>query len=587
MERSSLAHLPLRRVASLVQQRLDAGKIDSACGVLRSWLAAVPSQSLQPENMNPRLRQLLVDTTRSSLERAASSSTVSHSSLKSFAAFATTAGDWKLALSAMSRLQAGGSTPDPAAVSQLLHGGNASHVIHWAQRNEIRVDRVMALKVLAAQGSWRAALTMAKAFDKSMKYEENYTAGVLIPYLANGGNWQQAARVLRNAMLQGAALQPAMVTLMLEQTATPATWVGCLALAAMMSRAHLLDELRTTRIYKILVDACPDWAGAIRVLLRGIVVGARPSRGLVASVMARCEEHGRWEEALSVVSLAHRAGFVSNVGPESHRALVASFRASAAWDRAARAVMWMNAAGQAASDAGLPALLDMCTRSGSWEAAAAVGTAVILSHSTYFRTRADELPRVHADAIGPFGPAEDVEVDLSTTYNDVLKALSRGGRWLEGVATLSAMLDDARVAVVQSVCADPVLVACVEAQRWQTSLSVFGSLCNRQPRVVLSNTTCSTALRTMLDVGHWSAAVSVAAMLQRENRALPPSFLHGAIRIAALSGSWVEGLAFCRGLPSHSWRTHDGRQKLQQLLHVVPNNQQKRVRLAFERGRFG
>jgi hypothetical protein len=563
--RAALSTLPLRRVSSLVKSRVEAGSINSAIGLLRGWLATGNREYLHATQGDAAKIRELVDLVVHASHHCPAGPSLSAASMQALAAMTTATGSWRATLSVMTRLRVEHDiTPDGTAVARTLRGSNALAVVSWAQRHAVPVNRVAAIKLLSSQGRWDSALAVAKHFDRATNYAENYSAGVLIPFLTHGGHWQRAARVLRNAVLQGAALEPPMMKMILEETARPATWVGCLALAAMMSRCHLLEELRDTNIYTTLVDACPDWEASLRVLHRAIVTGVAPRRKLVASVMARCEEHGRWAEALSVMSIGLKAGFVGAIGPESHRALVASFHASAAWDRATRAVMWMSAAGQAASEAGLPTLLALCARSGSWETTAGVASAILLSDAPTTRS-----------------------VDVASAYVELARAAKQGSRWVEACALLSMATDDVRLNIVGTTIVDNVLSSCGQAQHWQAALGALAFARDKQPRTVLDTASFGIAYRCAVASGRPMAALQVLETQCHDGHAMTPALAYSGINTAVKAQMWETALRFTRFLQSSAWRTHEGRQVLKSLLTVLPPSQQRKAADSFSKGRFG
>lgn len=303
-----------------------------------------------------------------------------------------------------------------------------------------------------------------------------------------------------------------------------------------------------------------------------------------------------------MLARANEAGFVSAVGPESRRALIASFRASAAWDRALRAASWMAVAGDAASDVGLPVLLDMCAAAGRWEAVAAVSQAMLgggdqvsagvaASSTTRGSTGAPALPRRGAVA-APTKPSHShanlpAAADASVTFDQLIRALARGGKWADATAALGRMVHDERVPAVHPATVDAVVATVAKAApTWALSVAVLVAAEGCEPRVVVGEAAYASAVKRVAGSGEWALSLQLCTRMRERGHRLSPGLLHTAIAAASFSDDWQMGLSFTRFLPPVAWRTADGRRVLKQLLAASPRTEHNRLSTRFAAGRF-
>ena len=580
MPKPNAAKFNLGQLCSHVNQQLNRGEVNTACASLRSWVAQAPPSVLHPERMPPKLRNVIVSLVSQGLgERRKPAAAANAATLATMANLTSAIGEWRLTLRALEEMPAVGAPPSGVAVAKTLRGANALAVLAWARRHDIAMDRVAALRALADMGRWDTALRVARSFDEDTGYAENYSAGVLVPYLANGGRWLKAAHVLQKAILQGAELQPAMALSILEQTARPSTWETCLTLAGMFARVRILDEMGPFGVHRLLVDACPDWAGSLQILQNALASGNRPSAKVVASVMARCEDSGKWEAAMAVTSVAYRSGFVTALGPECHRALVASFRASAAWDRAARAVSWMSAAGQAATAAGLPALLSMCAQSGSWDATASVAAAIIHTPSADLTLSSSERKKrgISKHAVSLFH-------EVPEAYDAFIRSCCSGGNWVGATHGLAMLLGDVRVSAVHPGLVEPVVKAAASAISWDATLRIVSSAELSEPRVSMDLGAYRAALAATLRprdpaLNHVVLALS-EHVLQRGYKS--DAYLsHVAVTAATELGEWERGLSFIQGGGTIAGRSSiDENRTVAALVGVAPPSARAAFQLA-------
>jgi hypothetical protein len=528
--------------SGVLQKLLGAGDIDGCCFYLRDILSSQPDTIPLLRPLDTRLVGEIVR------EGATKDAAPAVGSLVVLANVATMQGQWRHAVRLFDRMIAAGRSPSGAAVAQVLTPQNASSVSAWASHRGVAFDTVMGLKVLGESGSWTAALQLARDAERRSPHAEMYSSAVLVPYLAAGGQWEEAIRLLNNGVASGAMVDTALVSHMLTATAQPATWRSCLALAAQLSRYRMMDDVRDPAVYAALMRVCPAWGPALQVFGLVRAVGVAPPSSLIGGVMAHCEAAHRWDMALRLYQCAAADGYVGAVGTDSYDALISSFHASAQWDSALRALSWMSGAGVAASTAGHVTLIELCERAGQWAAAATLGTAMIAGG--------------HAVT--------------AATYGSVIGALAAGGQWPAAMRGFVTMRDDARVKAAHSQSACSVLQACLTRDRWVEALRFFASVHDSEPRVVIAADAFSLAVKASLVGQRWEHALHILVQQKRSGVSHSVPERQAGVFAAAARGMWRSSLHFYSTIPPPQ-RTARDAEALQSLTVLAANPAQRRA----------
>ncbi|KPA83376.1 hypothetical protein ABB37_03021 [Leptomonas pyrrhocoris] len=423
--------------------------------------------------------------------------------------------------------------PSPLFLSSLLRPHNVQPVLAHCAQQGWALDVTNAIRVLAEEhGSWSSALAVAQDAEHRFPYGEVYSLGVLIPYLAAGGDAAQARQLFESGVAQGALVDAALIQHLIMQTAALKQWETCLHMLQCLYRTQETAQLLPTDVdfFRQLMELSPSWVTSLRLLHIARASEVKPDERTVAILLTQCDKAGAWREAAAVYDMAVKEDFIDSLAVGSmYQTLVRSFSAMQQWQKALEALSWMSKAGDASFTAGMSELVTLCEQSGQWEAALTVGASLMESGTHLFS---------------------------SQTSMALLFACAKGAQWAFAMRLFDAQLHDVRVNPHPlSLCA--AMQACISARQWQAALRAYHEAQAAQPRTVVPPLAHRMAVKASV-LGHqWSQAIAVLETMRQDGLPLDNNSQRLGLWAAALQGQWELSLAFLKGIPRRSRTPQD------------------------------
>nr|CCC91108.1 conserved hypothetical protein [Trypanosoma congolense IL3000] len=515
-------------LAQLLALEVLGGDVNACCGILRRALSETvwESQAKQTGIGHSTVFNNVIALGRTCIDD--NPSLVRPSSVAVLCHVSHGVGDWRSALHFARALP---NAPSPSFLSSLLRPKNCSAILKFCEVHEWAVDVPHATFVLAEQyGCWTSALEVAEAMEFRCSMGEQYSMGVLIPYLAASGGWRRAAQLFMKGVAQGSFVDARFVADLVRRTARLKQWQTAFFMLAAAEKtkeaAHICPS--DVNFFKDLMSVSPNWVSSLSIFNVAIGSSAKPDRSMVSLLLGQCEEANAWLMATKVYDAAIREGFVSSIDGGSYQKLLRSFHAARQWEKALVALSWMEKVGEASMTTGMGELLEMCQQSGQWEVAVCIGSALL--------EKASHMP--------------------SRTRLAFLLACADGAAWQCSLRVLYDCFEDSKCTPhALFVCA--ALQACVAARRWEDCLMLLRRAREEEPRLILPALAHRLALKACVGSGQWRESMRllnemIAYGLPRDNHTK-----HVGLWAAALSGDWQLSLNTLKTIPVAFRTSHD------------------------------
>lgn len=394
------------------------------------------------------------------------------------------------------------------------------------------------LEAFGASDNWSEALSLATVAEReSGVLAEKYRAGVLIPLMAQKGDqWKEAMSMFYRSFFSGHFQEPNMLVAMMKGSAKGGRWEVCMRIAGAADTSQALNDVTDASAFRSLIEVCPCWKGCLRIFDRVRKNALTPDPRMIQLVLAKCDEAGAWEAATRVYDEAVEGGFLQNIGGESYAAVVRSFHAAAQWERAVEALSWMSLASDAAAQAGMCELVELCESSGQWDVALQVGAQLLQQHSQRHAGEPLRLP--------------------SSTYMSLVFACGAGKMWNGAISTYQLLLADTSVSP-PPLAACSVLQACHAARQWTAALEFFALVWNAKPRVIVPPIGLSLTMKSCVEAKRWHEALELLHLMHEEGLPLDNHGQKLGMWASALCGSWQESLVHFSKIPPHQRSHHD------------------------------
>ncbi|KAG8348535.1 hypothetical protein TRVL_00624 [Trypanosoma vivax] len=507
-------------LTSLLAAEVLGRNINACCGILRR----IFSETLDTPNTlpGPSSLDLFLDVLAlGKMCLADDASLVRSSSLVVLCHVSQRLGNWGDALFFAKSLA---RPPSPSFLSSLLTPGNYVVVLRHCEKWNWALDVPRATRVLAElHGSWTSALAVAEAMEHRSHMGERYTLGVLIPFLAVSGGWMRAVQLFLGGIAQGSLVDSCFVSDLVRRTARLKQWQMSFYMLWSIERtregSHMLPY--DVGFFRDLMTVSPGWRSSLSVFGMAVGAGVKPDKLMVSLLLCQCEEANAWLTATQVYDLAIREGFVRNINSESYQRLLRSFYAMRQWEKALAALSWMDKVGEASAALGLTDLLEMCQKSGQWEAAISIGSVLLDKH-------------------------KDLNARTRLVY---MFACAQGAAWQRSFVALQNSLHDAAEAPHPLLlCA--ALQACAAGGHWMKSLLLLQHTCNEEPRFILPPLAFRLAVKACVASGRWTESTLLLKEMTRRGLPRDNHSQHLSLWAAALSGDWLLSLSYLQSIPT-------------------------------------
>lgn len=432
---------------------------------------------------------------------------------------------WKDALTFVDTKRKGPiCSPSPVFLAKLMTQSNVTPVAEWCDDRGVRFCVPTAIaRIGALSGAWDVALRLALRYESK---GEQYSTGVLIPMLANGGQPDLALGVFRDAVSRGNMVDLALIENILHTTASCGHWAVALAMLKDMDRyfvtCELADSPLMSDVYQTILNACPSWETSLEVLEMVKRTTLRPpTEKMIAAVLSTADRCGHVETATQLFDYARDHGIIQRLPESSKELLVRNFRATAQWERALEALQWMDRASEASVKEGLVTAIDLYGQSGQWEAALKA---------------ADEIMASGHGGIPPH------------TYLAVLNACVTGRQASKALSFYATLLEDVGVTPPpMALCL--VLRACIEAGMLDDALEAYRKAEAMGPAMVIPPSAQRLAMMAAVKAGKWEESLLLVNSMNASGLPYDAQVQRYGLWAAALTGSWRTSLAIYNKLP--------------------------------------
>jgi hypothetical protein len=485
-----------RRILGGLIRNAESGSLNTAVSLVGHWLEDCPTElkSLNRTEFD-RLKKLISKCSHAPMQ-------LTVHSLMVLANVCAKSNNPAWAIQFLDLLIERGYTPSPDMIPFLFTRKNVQATLDWVENKKLSFNASLTFRVMAAQGAWAGALTLARHLERRStihpgkgsdsggeapraSVSERYTCAVLLSHLirSGGGNddgWRQALALVRHCLEEGTLVVNGFVKEIIEASVSKQHWQASLYLLDLFHRCDPSNgELTEPKLYNAVLDNLPSWDAAIRVHQVARSHFVTPDEHFISAVLSHCERANQWMLAAKIGEQAVRDGTLSSFGPSAFEVLIRTYNRNQQWLRAMEAVHWMSEFGQATNAVGYIAIVDICERCGDWE------PALRLASSLLQTTR-----------------KEDISPE---TYTSIIRACSLGGQWAAAMETLSTVLALPSMDIPASA-GRITLHALIHAGKWQKAVQLFSDLRGMQPRVVTTPTEYLLGVKALVRGGQWQAA---------------------------------------------------------------------------------
>ena len=438
-----------------------------------------------------------------------------------FANVSATLGNWEDALLFIDPVRVGRKqTASGVFIAKLMSRDNVSQVARWAAGRGLRFCVPTAVsRIGMVGGAWETALQLAQRYESAGG--ERYTAGILVPYLSNGGRWDLAMRVFSDGLAQGAFLNHVLLENMVTSTALHGHWHSCLSIVACLDKCAAWSEIvsnsrSSKHTYECVMNVCPTWVEALNLLGTLRMQAQRPTVRLVSSAIDHCGKSDQWQAASLLFDYARSNGLLGDLSRASKEVLVRHFHSAAHWQKALEALHWIGEAGDASAREGSLASVELCSSTGQWEMALMLGGSLDTSH----------LPL--------------------STYTSLLKSSSDGRQWDAAINIVRAMESNPEVSLSSS---DACVALSAASGNWEASLSLFAHFSSLAPLVVIPPVGARLAMKACVTGGRWEEGILISEELSKSRLPFDNHTQRFGLWAAALVGSWKASLHHYTTIP--------------------------------------